>query len=146
VSEPAYPVPVPDERRGRDVEYDALRPFDQVAEQDATEEDLPAAAPVDERRRAMEPHRVAIRDAECGEQRRERIADQRGVEVRQIARADDDGNAEQQRDCKPPHRRADDFLRHSTSRSAGAFASQYNTTRRYARFRPPVCTLHALSG
>ena len=56
--------------------------------------DLPAAPPVHPRRRPLQPHRVAIGDAEGREQRRERVADQRRVEVRQVARADHDQAAE----------------------------------------------------
>ena len=54
---------------------------DVAAEEAGSEEELPAASPVHERGGALEPHGVAVDDAECREQRGERVPDERGVKV-----------------------------------------------------------------
>ena len=67
------------------------------------------------RRRPLQPHRVAVGDAEGREQRRERVADERRVEVREVARAKDDKDDESERDDDCPHGRVHDIPIHGPS-------------------------------
>ena len=106
VREPAQPAAPEDEAVGGELEQRAAAQADGVAGQRAArEERLPAAPPVHARRRPLQPHRVAIGDAERREERREGVADERRVEVLQVARADDDGRRQRGRDERWPTRR-----------------------------------------
>ena len=58
-------------------------------------EQFPAAIPVDARRRFVEPHVVVVDDAPCGEDHREGVDHQRGIEILQIARTDHDRSHQQ---------------------------------------------------
>ena len=69
--------------------------------------DLPAAPPVHPRRRALEPHRVAVRDAERREERREGVADERRVEMIEAPRAEDDERRQRTGEEQAPCRRPD---------------------------------------
>src|SRR5262245_16729463 len=66
-----------DEPVGSDLDEGATRESRGVAcEETWRGERLPSATPVHARRRTLQPHRVAVRDAERGEQRRKSIADE----------------------------------------------------------------------
>ena len=78
------------------------------------------------RRRPLQPHGVAVGDAEGGEERGERVADERGVEVLQVARADDDGGRER-RAC---HERGPRAGAHAFERLARRRAAASSSTRR----------------
>src|SRR5205807_2266425 len=89
VGHAAGPPAPEDEAVQRKIGRDAREPVADVRRQIlAAEEYLPAAVPIAARRRALQPHRVAVRDGKRGEEDGEGVADQRGVEVLQVARAD----------------------------------------------------------
>ena len=75
------------------------------------EERLPPATPVHARRRTLQPHRVAIADPERGEERRERVADERRVEVLQVSRPDDDRGRQRGGDERGPRAGSDTLER-----------------------------------
>ena len=80
-----------------------------------TEERLPPPPPVDARRRAPEPHRVAVRQPERGEEDGERVPHQGRVEVLEVPRADDDEDGEDRRHTESPGGRAEGVGRDRTA-------------------------------
>ena len=125
-----------DETVGGHVDSGALRQRRDVRSRTtAREERLPAAPPVHSRRRPIDPHRVAIGDAEHGEERGEGVADERRVEVREVARADDDGGGEQQRPERRPRAGAHAIDRLSRRAAAGARARRHRPGERRAGWR-----------
>jgi hypothetical protein len=71
-----------DEAVGCELQQEAPSDFQRVrAEEARLQENPPTPAPVHSRRRPVQPHRITVGDAEGGEERGERVADQRGVEV-----------------------------------------------------------------
>src|SRR5262249_39298284 len=91
-----------------------LEVFPEVA---AAEEHLPAALPVQGRRRTLQPHDVPVSQAEGREQGSERVADQRRVKFAQVARAEDDQRGEPSCNQKPPQECLDLFARHERASS-----------------------------
>ncbi len=90
VREPAQPIPREDEAIAEHVDADALDPRAGVAQSPSSpEERLPAAPPVHGGGRPLQPHGVAIGQAERGEQHGERVAHEGGVEVGEVARTDE---------------------------------------------------------
>ena len=82
------------------LDEEPARQFDEIPpDETRAQEDLPPAPPVQSRGRTLEPHRVAVRDPERRKQRRERVANERGVEVVQVARADYDQPREHRYSC-----------------------------------------------
>ena len=78
-----------DEPVQRELEKDAAQQREEVVPDEARSgTHLPSASPVQARRRALQPHCVSIGDAERGKQRREGVADERGVEMLKVARAE----------------------------------------------------------
>jgi hypothetical protein len=61
------------------------------------EKDLPTTPPVHSRRRTLEPHGVAVGNAKGREKRRERVTDQRRIEVIEIAGAENDQHRKDRR-------------------------------------------------
>ncbi|PYJ15501.1 MAG: hypothetical protein DME96_13215 [Verrucomicrobia bacterium] len=55
----------------------------------APEENLPAAPPIERGGRTLQPHRIAVGDAEHGKERGEGVSHQGRIEAREIARSDD---------------------------------------------------------
>src|SRR5262245_27371484 len=94
VGEAARPAPPPDELvEKEDLEKppaELPKHFDEPA---ALEKGLPAAPPVHARRRALQPHEITIAESESCEQRSKRIADERGIDLAEVTRADEDGRS-----------------------------------------------------
>ena len=59
---------------------------------------MPAAAPAQSCRRARKPQAVPIRQVKRREENLERVGDERGVEMIQVARAQDDQSGQNQKD------------------------------------------------
>src|SRR5262245_53874250 len=97
-------------------EYESVqRKFDEEAAEQRKEvmadvprvgEHLPASTPVQPRGRTMQPHRVAIGDAEGRKEGGERVTDERCVEVLEVARPGDDQAHEETADEQPPRSRS----------------------------------------
>ena len=98
VGGPAGSTPPEDEVIERKDADDALGPGGEVGEEPVTrEEHLPAAPPEERRRRALQPHGVAVRNPKHGKQRGECVANERRVEVGEVAGADGDQRRHQER-------------------------------------------------
>ena len=112
VREAAQPAAAKDVSVGGELQKRPPSQTDRVAGQRAAgEERLPAAAPVHAGRRTLQPHRVPVADAEGREERRERVADQRRIEVLQGARADDDRRCQRGGDERGPGTRSNTLER-----------------------------------
>jgi hypothetical protein len=112
VGRAAQPAAAEDEAVGGKFEERAPPEFGGVdADGARREEHLPPALPVQPRRGTLQPHRVAIADAERREECGEGIADQRRVEVIQVTRAGDDQKSEDSAGEQAPGSRPDPFAR-----------------------------------
>src|SRR5947209_2647636 len=63
----------------------------------ALAEELPAAPPVDARRGTPQPQRIAIDQCAEGHDARHRVAEERGIVMLKVARADDDERSQKRR-------------------------------------------------
>src|SRR5690606_39922249 len=129
--EAAEPAPPEDEPVGEHLRADAPDPRAEVAQPPAAlEERLPPPPPVDARRRALEPHRVAVRQPERGEEHREGVAHEGRVEVLEVPRADDDEGGQRDGDDQAPRGRSGGFSGHEDleARRRGAPAVTSATT------------------
>ncbi len=114
VSEPAERAATGDESVEREIGDDPPDPVAGVPHGEAAaEEHLPAAPPVERRRRSLQPHRVAVRDCERGEQDSKRVADQSRVEMGEIPRADHDENGQNRGEQHAPGGCPDSFDTHA---------------------------------
>src|SRR5262245_61373099 len=113
MSQTAQPAAADDEpvegEQDADAPAELLDVFPEVA---AAEEDLPAALPVQGRRRPLQPHGVAIGQAEGCEQGGEGVADQCRVKFPQVTRPQDDQEGESSADQQPPQESLDLLARH----------------------------------
>ena len=108
VCEPAQPISGKDETIAEHVGADPLNPGSRVAYSPSPpEERLPAAPPVHGRGRPLQPHGVAVSQAERGEQHGERVANEGGVEVCEFAGTDENEDQQEQRDAGAPRDRLD---------------------------------------
>src|SRR5262249_4071392 len=72
-----------------EVRRNALEPVcDVSAEMFRSEEDLPSPLKIESCRRPLQPHCIAVGDAESREKHGEGVSDERGIEVLQTARAE----------------------------------------------------------
>src|SRR6516162_3491213 len=69
------------------------------------QEDLPSAKPIHPRRRAAQPHSVAVAKAESCKDSCARVGDKSGIEIPEAAAADDDADDQQNRSRKTPKER-----------------------------------------
>ena len=100
VSQPSGPRTTTDEALGEELRADQGRQSDQVGAL-APAERIPTPAVEHRRRRATNPHRVAVDDAKHGEHQSEQIADQGGVEPHQAVAAQE-GEGKRDRDGDQP--------------------------------------------
>ena len=115
VRQPAHRGAPENEAVGRELHEEPLEKEQEVVpDESGLEEHLPAPPPVHPRRRALQPHRVAISDAEDREERGEGVADQGGVEVGEVARAQDDEPGQHGGDQDRPDGRLDLLRAHDS--------------------------------
>src|SRR6516225_7071990 len=81
------------------------------------QEGLPAAPPVAAGRRPLEPHGVSVTQTEGGEEAGEGVANQGGVDVAQVARADEDGHSKKAGREQSPENGFALFAHHASSPS-----------------------------
>src|SRR5262245_13279121 len=99
-----------DEMVERELARHAREPHRDIAGQVLrAQKDLPAPLPVERGRWSLQPHRVAVSYAECGEENRKCVTDERSVEMRQVARADYDEKGDSQSHERSPTGRLDCF-------------------------------------
>src|SRR5215471_10275102 len=89
------------------------------------QERLPAAPPVPASRRPLEPHGVAVTQAEGGEEAGEGVANQGGVDVAQVARAEEDGHSKKAGRDQAPANGFALFAHHTSSHSRSRPASSH---------------------
>src|SRR5262249_41314818 len=88
---PTQSVPAKNKEVRSKVTWHSQKPLANVARQIAwVHKNLPTPFPVECGWRSLQPHRIAVRYAECGEENRKCIPHQRRIEVREIARTEDD--------------------------------------------------------
>ena len=84
-------------------QHESAEGLEQVGpDESRAEKHRPPASPVQPRGRTLQPHCIAVRDAEGREQRGECVADERRVEVIQVPRTDDDERGEHGREEESP--------------------------------------------
>src|SRR5262245_8135088 len=104
VRQPTRPAAPPDEPVRQE---HADEPTDEAPEAlrqaSSLQERLPPAPPVEPGGRALQPHRVSIAEAERGEQTREGVADEGGIDVPQVAGPREDADPQQPRRDQAPN-------------------------------------------
>ncbi len=91
VHPPAQDRALADEGLGREVGPGQRQQAAEAAQDAEPADELPAAAPVDLRRRLLQPDPVVVDHAPGGEDRGEGVDHQGRIEILQVARADHDG-------------------------------------------------------
>src|SRR5262245_52642590 len=118
-----------DEAVGGEVARDVPHPVGGVpSEPSPPDEHLPAAPPEHGRRRALQPHRIAVREAEGGEQDRGGVGGEGGVEVCEAAGADPDEHGEAHRHDQSRSDRSRDGPIHDETSLARGDPGQKPTT------------------
>src|SRR5262245_43114656 len=112
----AEPAAGEDEPVGHEVARQVAHPIDGVtAAPSSSQERLPAAAPQHRRRRALQPHGVAVREPEGSEQDGGGVSRESGVEVCEAAGAAPNERTEPERRTNPPcDRPGDDAIHEET--------------------------------
>src|SRR5690606_25709609 len=112
-------APLQDEAVSEHVGERSEEPDDQVSEaKPRAEERLESPPEVHRRGRALEPHRVPIREPERRKQDREGVRDERGVEVGEVARSDEDERSQHECSESTPGACTKNFRAHGEHRQA----------------------------